>query len=119
MHRIQIPKVAVGLVFGLLFLTALGRAGGELPALVIPETAGMQLRGNYSSDADLDQFVAIGVKNVRMGFHWEGIEKVKGVYDFANLDAIMARVRSPGEWLPLSGGHCLPSRDHTVVRLQI
>jgi len=84
------------LAFCLLLLPAPARAGGDFPALVIPETAGMQLRGNYSDDANLDKMVALGVKNVRMGFHWEGIEKEKGVYDFANLDAIMARVRAHG-----------------------
>jgi len=86
--------IVLGLAFCLLASTL--RAGGDLPALVIPETAGMQLRGNYSDDANLDKFVAIGVKNVRMGFHWEGIEKEKGVYDFTALDAIMARVRAHG-----------------------
>ena len=69
---------------------------GSLPDLVIPNTCGMQLKGDYSTTSDLDQIKDVGVKMVRRGFHWEGIEKVKGAYDFTETDAIMQDIRQHG-----------------------
>ncbi len=72
-----------------------GRAA-LLPDTSIPLTCGMQLKGPYSTPADLDHMKTLGIAVVRRGFAWESIEKSKGVYDFSAHDAIMQELRTRG-----------------------
>jgi polysaccharide biosynthesis protein PslG len=69
---------------------------GRLPELRIPDVCGMQLKAEYTTAKDLDQMQAIGVTFVRRGFHWKGIEAVKGTYDFSAHDPVMADLRARG-----------------------
>lgn len=68
-------------------------AAGRLPSLRISDVCGMQLKSDYTTAKDLDQMQTLGVTLVRRGFHWNGIEKVKGVFDFSLHDAVMADLR--------------------------
>ena len=74
---------------------ALAASYAKLPALVIPATCGMQIKG-YATTADYDQLHTMGVQLVRRGFHWEGIEKEKDVYDFTGHDETMKDLREHG-----------------------
>lgn len=68
----------------------------KLPPSSVPASCGMQLKGPYTTEADLDAMKALGIKFVRRGFHWEGIEKEKGVFDFSGNDAVMDLIRPRG-----------------------
>ncbi len=69
------------------------RAAG-FPEPAVPMAFGMQTKGVTSKD--LDQIAGLGLKFVRRGFHWEGIEKEKGVYDFSGHDPVMKEIRDRG-----------------------
>jgi len=68
--------------------------GQGLPEPVVPQTFGMQIK--TVTPKDLDQIRDLGAKFVRRGFHWEGIEKEKGVYDFSGHDPVMKDIRDRG-----------------------
>jgi hypothetical protein len=67
----------------------------SFPDGTIPSTACVQLKGGNTTQ-DFDQIKALGIKFVRRGFHWEGIEKVKGTYDFSAEDAVMKELHDRG-----------------------
>jgi hypothetical protein len=60
----------------------------------IPNGFGVQLK--TSDPAVLDQVQSLGLKWVRRGFYWEGIEKRRGVYDFSETDSFMDAARKRG-----------------------
>jgi polysaccharide biosynthesis protein PslG len=74
----------------------LAASRAKLPELSIPAVCGMQLKGNYSGPKDLDAIKAVGIQVVRRGFHWDSIEKTKGVYDFTAHDEVMKGLRERG-----------------------
>src|ERR1700722_17832463 len=87
------------LAAGMLALCAPGddaRAAAYPPDAVIPNAWGVQLKGNNSDPANLDQIKDLGLKWVRRGFHWEGIEKQIGVYDFSESDKFMDDAKAHG-----------------------
>jgi hypothetical protein len=61
----------------------------SLPDTTVPQSCGVQLKGNNNSPENLDQIRELGFKFVRRGFGWEAIEKTVGVYDFTNYDRLM------------------------------
>ncbi|HCE44516.1 MAG TPA: hypothetical protein DET40_13295 [Lentisphaeria bacterium] len=69
------------------------KAGGDqlksFPEKVVPLTLGMQTKPNCSSTADLQDIGKLGVKFIRRGFYWDGIEKEKGKYEFTEYDRIL------------------------------
>lgn len=67
-----------------------------LPELVVPATCAMQIKPAYTNTVEMDRIQAMGVSTVRRGFHWEGIEKQKGVYDFSGHDEVMRELRQRG-----------------------
>jgi hypothetical protein len=62
--------------------------------MTIPHAFGIQIK-SVTPD-DLDQIKEVGVRFVRRGFHWEGIEKEKGSYDFSGHDPVMKEIRDRG-----------------------
>jgi len=67
-----------------------------LPEPVIPNTWGVQLKGQNSTPNDMAAIKGLGLKWVRKGFAWEGVEKQKGVYDFSGLDKFMNDAKAHG-----------------------
>jgi hypothetical protein len=78
-----------------LFASAISIHAASFPDGVIPSNACVQLKGGNTTQ-DFDEIKAAGIKFVRRGFHWEGIEKVKGTYDFTAEDAVMKDLRDHG-----------------------
>lgn len=67
-----------------------------LPEFVIPQTCGMQLKGNNCSAENLDEIRNLGLTFVRRGFAWADTEKEKGVYDFSRYDRLLEDTRQRG-----------------------
>lgn len=67
-----------------------------LPELVVPATCAMQIKPAYTNTVEMDRIQAMGMSAVRRGFHWEGIEKQKGIYDFSGHDEVMRELRQRG-----------------------
>lgn len=62
--------------------------------VIIPDNMGVQLKsGNV---ADLDKIQELGLKWVRRRFSWEGVETVKGQYNFADYDKFVADCEERG-----------------------
>lgn len=85
----------IALLLSTFALPASLRAADKFPDTTIPNTASVQLKGGNTSQ-DFDQIKDVGIKFVRRGFHWEGIEKTKGTYDFTAEDAVMKDIRDHG-----------------------
>lgn len=67
-----------------------------LPDGTIPSNMAVQLKGPDMNAEALDKVKELGMKWVRRGFIWEGIEKEKGVYDFAPYDKFVALCKERG-----------------------
>jgi hypothetical protein len=61
-----------------------------------PESAGVQMKTHNFTVENLRKAREMGFTVVRRAFHWNGIEKQKGVYDFTNWDAPMAEAERLG-----------------------
>jgi hypothetical protein len=81
---------------------ALTLAGGgparaaTFPDTTIPDMCGVQLKAGGSAAGDLDKVQALGVKFIRRGFYWEGVEKTQGVYDFSDYDRLVKDCQDHG-----------------------
>jgi hypothetical protein len=106
MHR---PLLGVFASAGLLLATVIPTRGVPLPDGTIPSNLGVQLKDPDMNAEALDKVKAAGFTWVRRGFIWEGIEKEKGVYDFAKYDAFVAlcKERNLGIIVPLAFGNKL------------
>jgi len=62
----------------------------------IPDNLGVQLKGPDMKVETLDQVKALGLKWVRRGCIWEGVEKEKGVYDFSSYEAFVKLCQERG-----------------------
>ncbi|MEI6339383.1 MAG: hypothetical protein WCQ57_12505 [Verrucomicrobiota bacterium] len=71
-------------------------AAPKLPDGTIPTNMAVQLKGPDMNAEALDKVRDLGMKWVRRGFIWEGIEKVKGVYDFAPYDNFVKLCKDRG-----------------------
>ncbi len=101
-----------------LLAAALG-GGASAPAAPFPEKAlpaafGVQLKPKDTAPETLDAVQGAGFRLVRRGFHWETIEKVKGVYDFAAHDAFLEETRNRG--LRVLGCIAFGNKLHGPVR---
>jgi hypothetical protein len=68
----------------------------ELPALVFPQGAGVNIHFVAGHERDLDMIAAAGLKFVRMDFHWAGIETGRGGYDWSAYDTLMNNLEQRG-----------------------
>jgi polysaccharide biosynthesis protein PslG len=69
-------------------------AAVELPDLTVPNSLGIQIK--TSAVDDLETIAQTGVRFMRRGFYWEGIEAEKGVYDFSSYDTMMDKADQLG-----------------------
>jgi polysaccharide biosynthesis protein PslG len=81
-----------------LLLSMLPLLGGaaEIPEPVLPAGVGVNIHFVTGQEKDLDLIKAAGFKFVRMDFHWEGIEKRKGEYDWAGYEELLANLDKRG-----------------------
>ena len=66
----------------------------QFERVVIPNNMGVQLKGD--NVADLDKIQELGLKWVRRRFSWEGVETVKGQYDFTSYDKFVNNCKERG-----------------------
>jgi len=62
----------------------------------IPDNLGVQLKGPDMNAETLDRVQALGLKWVRRGCIWQGVEKEKGVYDFSGYEAFVKLCQERG-----------------------
>ncbi len=74
-------------LLGLSLAAPAGFAAG-LPSPTVPDGLGVNIHFTGEPARDLDLIQAGGFKVIRMDFHWSGIEKQKGVYDFSAYDQL-------------------------------
>ncbi len=76
----------------LLLLALLGLNAGEvsLPKAGTLDGVGVNIHFTHAKPGELEMLAAGGFRFVRMDFHWEGIEREKGIYDFAAYDHLLA-----------------------------
>jgi len=90
-------KNILGLILAGAICLVAGQAGAvSLPDGTIPSNIGMQLKGQDMNPETLDKVRELGVKWVRRGFIWEGIEKQQGVYDFSAYDVFVKSCQERG-----------------------
>ncbi len=75
-------------VYSLAAASALWAA--ELPKLVVPEGAGVNIHFTDPRPGEMKMLAEGGFRWVRMDFAWGGIEREKGKYDFSAYDRLMA-----------------------------
>lgn len=78
-----------------LFLAGTARPDA-LPPPVIPQCVGVNIHFTGAPARDLDGLQRGGFGWIRMDFFWEGIEKVKGQYDFSAYDKLVAGLAERG-----------------------
>jgi hypothetical protein len=71
-------------------LFGLNAAETGLPKPGTLDGVGVNIHFTHAKPGELEMLAAGGFRFVRMDFFWEGIEKEKGVYDFAAYDHLMA-----------------------------
>lgn len=79
-------------IFGLLLILLLCRPAlpDALPPPVVPQCVGVNIHFTGAPAQDLDGLQSGGFGWVRMDFVWDHIEKVRGQYDFAAYDTLVA-----------------------------
>jgi hypothetical protein len=71
-------------------------AGAEIPKLVVPDGAAVNIHFTDAQPGELEMLHAAGFKWIRMDFSWSAIEKQKGVYDFAAYERLLASLDKAG-----------------------
>ena len=79
----------------LLFLPCATLAA-DLPAPVLPEGVGVNIHFTTGHAKDLDLIAAGGFKFIRMDFHWSGIERKRGEYNWSEYDELTANLEQRG-----------------------
>lgn len=80
----------------LLNLITLLSVTGQLPPLIFPEGAGVNIHFTRGNEKDIDMIAQAGFKFIRMDFSWGGTERKKGVYDFSAYDELTANLEKRG-----------------------
>ncbi len=81
-----------------LLLTAMAPAAAQyrqkfpLPVPGVPASLGVNIHFNDPRAGEMEQLAAAGFRWIRMDFSWGGIERVRGQYDFAAQDRLMAHL---------------------------
>src|SRR5437870_875802 len=87
------------LIFALLVLQMLPAAGQyrrdfPMPAPGVPGSLGVNIHFTEPRPGEMDQLAAAGFRWIRMDFTWSGIERVRGRYDFAAYERLMAQLKA-------------------------
>ncbi len=93
-RRSIFTRLAVGFSAALLVVASPAVHAATLPDGTIPNGFGVQLK--TTDPETLNGVQALGLKWVRRGFYWNGMEKEKGVYDFTGTDKMMADFKAHG-----------------------
>ncbi len=80
----------------LLTLAAAPLLGAGLPSPTVPDGLGVNIHFTGAPAKDLDMLAAAGFRFIRMDFPWAGVEREKGVYDFAPYDELTAALAARG-----------------------
>ena len=83
------------LLLGACFLAA-PLLAAELPEPVLPAGVGVNIHFTKGREQDLDLIASGGFKFIRMDFHWSGIERKKGEYDWSAYDELTANLEKRG-----------------------
>ncbi len=83
---------SIAVIWAFLWAVVAGGAArpDALPPPVVPQCVGVNIHFTGAPARDLDGLQAGGFGWVRMDFAWDSIEKVRGQYDFAAYDALVA-----------------------------
>lgn len=73
-----------------------GLRAAEIPELVLPAGAGVNIHFVRGHEKDIDMIAAAGFKFVREDFFWDSIEKKKGEYDWSAYDELTANLERRG-----------------------
>jgi len=68
----------------------------QIPPLIFPEGAGVNIHFTRGHTNDLDMIANAGFKFIRMDFSWGGTERKKGEYDFSAYDELTANLEKRG-----------------------
>jgi beta-xylosidase len=81
-----------------LFLAAASpwMAFAQIPEPRLPAGVGVNIHFTAGHERDLDLIAAAGFKFIRMDFHWSGIEREKGAYDWSAYDELTANLEKRG-----------------------
>ena len=71
-------------------------ACAQIPEPVLPAGVGVNIHFTTGHERDLDLIAAAGFKFIRMDFHWAGIEREKGFYDWSAYDELTANLGKRG-----------------------
>ena len=63
-----------------------------LPTPNVPDFLGVNIHFTNPRPGEMEQLAAAGFKWIRMDFTWGGIERVRGQYNFAPYDGLMAQL---------------------------
>lgn len=88
---------------------------------------GVQVKGNYADDAELQHIHAVGFGYVRFSVGWQSVEVAPGEFEWDEVDTFVAKIRTHGlkMVIPLLGGNSaydgcvlapLKNTDHVVHR---
>lgn len=82
----------------LLALASIAAAPPEegLPGPNVPDGFGVNIHFTDPQPGEMERFAEAGFKFVRMDFHWEGVERERGVYDFSAYDRLMGHLDKVG-----------------------
>lgn len=80
----------------ILWLLAVIARADDLPDLVLPAGAGVNVHFTKGHEKELELIAAAGFKWVRMDFVWEAIERKKGEYDWSDYEAFSAELKKHG-----------------------
>jgi len=68
----------------------------QVPDPVLPAGVGVNIHFTTGHERDLDLIAAVGFRFIRMDFHWAGIEREKGVYDWSAYELLTANLEKRG-----------------------
>ena len=76
--------------------TIVPQADSGLPAAVVGQGFGVNIHFTDPKPGEMDRFREAGFGFARTDFEWAGIERVKGVYDFAAFDRVRESLHAVG-----------------------
>jgi hypothetical protein len=71
-------------------------ANAQVPESVLPNGVGVNIHFTTGHERDIDLIADAGFKFIRMDFHWTGIEREKGFYDWSAYDELTANLGKRG-----------------------
>ncbi|MDR3687961.1 MAG: cellulase family glycosylhydrolase [Fimbriimonas sp.] len=72
------------------------RADFPLPSASVPQGWGVNIHFTDAAPGEMEKIAKAGFKWVRMDFGWAGVERKRGVYQFAPYERLMASLRAVG-----------------------